>query len=214
MPDKIRVLAVDDAVANLAVIRGCLRGKDIELTTKTNALDALQVFKENFYDVLLLDVLMPGISGFELRKLIREIDKERPIIFFTSMIDDSNMTMLKQIAWDPYTFYLSKVTDKEILLKKIMEVTQANRMRRLDQMRSLKLEEELHLAGDLQKLMLPHWCVLTDEICAGSLYEPALLTSGDIFEFAKLSDGRMLFFIGDISGHGISAALYMSTIQT
>ncbi|MEG1979772.1 MAG: response regulator, partial [Victivallaceae bacterium] len=161
MPDKIRVLAVDDAVANLAVIRGCLRGKDIELTTKTNALDALQVFKENFYDVLLLDVLMPGISGFELRKLIREIDKERPIIFFTSMIDDSNMTMLKQIAWDPYTFYLSKVTDKEILLKKIMEVTQANRMRRLDQMRSLKLEEELHLAGDLQKLMLPHWCVLT-----------------------------------------------------
>lgn len=32
MPDKIRVLAVDDAVANLAVIRGCLRGKDIDLT--------------------------------------------------------------------------------------------------------------------------------------------------------------------------------------
>ncbi len=214
MPDKIRVLAVDDAVANLAVIRGCLRGKDIDLTTKTNALDALQAFKENFFDVLLLDVLMPGISGFELRKLIREIDKERPIIFFTSMIDDSNMTMLKSIAWDPYTFYLSKVTDKEILLKKIMEITQANRMRKLDQMRSLKLEEELHLASDLQKLMLPHWCVLSDEIYAGSLYEPALLTSGDIFEFAKLSDGRILFFIGDISGHGISAALYMSTIQT
>ncbi len=214
MADKIRVLAVDDAAANLAVIRGCLRGGNFELTTKNNALDALQSFKDNFFDVVLLDVLMPGISGFELRKLIREIDKERPIIFFTSMIDDANMTMLNQISWDPNTFYLSKLIDREVLVRKICEVTQSHRMRQSDRDRSNKLEEELHIAGNLQKMLLPPWCIMDDVMAAGSVYAPALLTSGDVFDVVKLSDKRYLYFLGDISGHGISAALYMTAIYT
>ncbi len=214
MPDCIRVLAIDDAVANLAVIKGCLRGENFELTTQTNALEALQIFKEKFFDVVLLDVLMPGISGFELRKLIREIDKERPIIFFTSMIDDGSMTMLNQIAWDPHTFYLNKLTDKKVLIQKISEVTSAHRARQLDKLRSRKLEEELQIAGNLQKLLLPPWCVADGQIAAGAVYAPSLLTSGDVFEVFRIADAKYLIFIGDIAGHGISAALYMTTIQT
>ncbi len=214
MPDGIRILAIDDAVANLAVIKGCLRGENFELTTQTNALEALQIFKEKFFDVVLLDVLMPGISGFELRKLIREIDKERPIIFFTSMIDDGSMTMLNQIAWDPHTFYLNKLTDKKILIQKINEVSGAHRARQLDKLRSRKLEEELQIAGKLQKLLLPPWCIADGTIAAGAVYAPSLLTSGDVFEVVHLADGKYLIFVGDIAGHGISAALYMTTIQT
>ena len=122
MSDKIKVLAVDDAPANLMILKGCLRGGNFELVTCTNAIDALQEFKKQYFDILLLDVIMPGIDGFELRKLIREVDKERPIIFLTAMIDDGNMTMLNQITWDSNTYYLNKVFDKKVLVQKITEV--------------------------------------------------------------------------------------------
>jgi len=71
----------------------------------------------------------------------------------------------------------------------------------------------LRVAGHLQKLFLPPWCVADQSVVAGSVYIPALLASGDIYDIAKIAGDRYLFFIGDISGHGISAALYMSTIQ-
>ena len=46
MSDKIKVLAVDDAPANLMILKGCLRGGNFELVTCTNAIDALQEFKK------------------------------------------------------------------------------------------------------------------------------------------------------------------------
>lgn len=212
MSDNVRVLAVDDAVANLAIIKGCLRGGNFELTTTTNALDGLRLFKDSYYDVVILDVLMPGITGFELRKLIREIDKERPIIFLTSMVDDVNMTMLNQISWDANTYYLSKMTNKKLLVQKIMEVHESHRVRKVDRLYSRKLESELKLAGDLQKVMLPRWCQLDETVLVSSVYAPMLQVSGDVFEVLRLNDGRHLLFIGDIAGHGIAAAMYMTTV--
>ena len=48
MSDVIKVLAVDDVEANLMIIRGCLKGDSFELVTCTNAVDALQKFKEQY----------------------------------------------------------------------------------------------------------------------------------------------------------------------
>ncbi len=210
--ETIKILAVDDVPANLMIIKSCLRRKDFELTTCFNALDALEEFKKNHFDVLLLDVIMPGIDGFELRKMIRELDKDRPIIFLTAMVDDGKMTMLNQIAWDPNTHYLNKVIDKEVLIQKINEVVEAYRLRQLDHQYSSKLETELKLAGNIQKILLPNWCTLTQDMIATALYQPAVQTSGDIFEIIHLEKSRYLLFVGDIAGHGISATLYMTAV--
>lgn len=136
---------------------------------------------------------MPGIDGFELRKLIREVDKERPIIFLTAMIDDGNMTMLNQITWDSNTYYLNKVFDKKVLVQKITEVVNMHRTRQLDRVYRDNLESELKLAGDLQRILLPDWCILDDKVLVSSLYVPAMQVSGDIFELIRLDESRYLF---------------------
>ena len=121
MSDVIKVLAVDDVEANLMIIRGCLKGGGFEIVTCTNAVDALQKFKEQYFDILLLDVIMPGIDGFELRKLIRATDPDRPIIFLTSMVEDKNMTMLNQITWDANTsrYIYYRLTENFVQLYKV-----------------------------------------------------------------------------------------------
>ncbi len=214
MSDVIKVLAVDDVEANLMIIRGCLKGGGFEIVTCTNAVDALQKFKEQYFDILLLDVIMPGIDGFELRKLIRATDPDRPIIFLTSMVEDKNMTMLNQITWDANTYYLNKAVGKKTLIQKITEVVTTYRRKLMEHKYSDQLEEERVLAGDLQKVLLPNWCICNDDLLFSSIYVPYMHVSGDLYEIIPFGDSKYLFFIGDISGHGLSAALYMAAVQS
>ncbi len=214
MPEKIKVLAVDDEKFNLILLRGCLKSDMYDITGCTNAVDALQEFKKQYFDVLLLDVLMPGIDGFELRKLIREIDAERPIIFLTALVDDINTTMLNQISWDPYTYYLNKSFSKKLLSSKIEQAVGVHRSRKTADAYSRKLEDEMALAGDIQKILLPAWCVVDSKTMMGAYYAPSGKVSGDLYEFLHISGGKYLLFIGDIAGHGMQAALYMAAMQS
>ena len=214
MSDVIKVLAVDDVEANLMIIRGCLKGDGFEVVTCTNAVDALRKCKEQYFDILLLDVIMPGIDGFELRKLIRATDPDRPIIFLTSMVEDKNMTMLNQITWDANTYYLNKAVGKKTLIQKITEVVTTYRRKLMEHKYSDQLEEERVLAGDLQKVLLPNWCICNDDLLFSSIYVPYMHVSGDLYEIIPFGDSKYLFFIGDISGHGLSAALYMAAVQS
>ncbi len=213
MKEKIKVLAVDDEKFNLMLLKKCLPPEDYDILGCVNAVDALQQFKKQYFDVVLLDVMMPVLDGFELRKLLRELDKERPIIFLTSLVEDFSTTMLNQISWDPYTYYMNKSFNKELLNSKVMEVVTIARTKKQTTEYYTKLESELTLAGDLQKILLPDWCLMDGKVTVSSLYRPFAKVSGDIFEFFRIDQDRYLLFIGDIVGHGISAALYMSAIQ-
>ncbi len=214
MAEKIKILAVDDERFNLTLLKSCLKAAEYEIVTCSNAVEALESFKQREFDVLLFDVLMPGIDGFELRKLVREIDPEVPIIFLTSLVDDLNTTMLNQVSWDPYTYYINKSFSKKQLEVKIIQAASVYRSRRELAAHYRKLESELALAGDLQKIILPDWCMLDENRIASMLYLPSSQVSGDIFEMFRLHDASYLVLIGDIAGHGVQAALYMSAVQS
>jgi len=76
------------------------------------------------------------------------------------------------------------------------------------------LDLELGLACEVQRVLLPLWCTLNGDLLSTYLYEPCFRVSGDAFDIIGLEDGRHLVFLGDIVGHGVQAALYMSAIQS
>ncbi|MDD4317182.1 MAG: SpoIIE family protein phosphatase [Victivallaceae bacterium] len=214
MSTKIKVLAVDDEKFNLMLISGCLPKNDYEVTGFTNPVEALQTFKKEFFDVILLDIMMPGIDGFELRKLLRKISKYKPIIFLTAMVDDSKSTLLNEVSWDPYTYYMKKSFTQKALKQKIDHVHGIYLSQKQLSSNYNRMEAELTLAGGVQQLLLPSWCVANEHALTSSLYLPKSQVSGDIYEFFQLDEGKYLLFIGDIAGHGISAALYMMAVQS
>lgn len=212
MENIIKVLAVDDEKFNLLLLQSCLKNEKYLLKTCSNAIEALNEFKKEDFDVVLLDIIMVGIDGFEVRKLIREINRDIPIIFLTSMVDDINSTLLNRIVDDKCSYYMNKSFNKKTLMKKIDQAVSVYRDHRESNLYYHKLEEDLTLAGDVQNIMLPRWCELWDQMVSSHLYVPRMKVSGDIIETIKIDDNRMLSFIGDIAGHGVQAALYMSAI--
>jgi len=85
--EKIKILAVDDRPENLLAIEGVLERPDLSIVTATSGNEALGLVLEHNFALILLDVQMPGMDGFEVAELLRGSEKTRhiPIIFVTAI---------------------------------------------------------------------------------------------------------------------------------
>ena len=85
-----------------------------------------------------------------------------------------------------------------------------------ERLREERLRQEVHLARDIQQSFLPTDFDLFDdgdpELFAR--VHPAREVSGDLYDFFRLPDGRLAFFLGDVSGKGMPAALFMIAVRT
>jgi DNA-binding response OmpR family regulator len=83
---KKRILAVDDDPAAVAALRQILTQRGYEVTTSTSGEEALAVLGEQSFDLAILDVTMPGMSGYDLCRQIRKEQGTRdlPVIFLTA----------------------------------------------------------------------------------------------------------------------------------
>ena len=89
MQDSVspKVLIVDDTPANLVVLENLLEEEDCQLIKANSGEEALDQVVDHDFALILLDVQMPGMDGFETAELIRGIEKSRdvPIIFVTAL---------------------------------------------------------------------------------------------------------------------------------
>ncbi|WP_394846056.1 response regulator [Pendulispora brunnea] len=76
-PSKLHVLVVDDDPSNLEALRLVLQRGGSRITTASSAAEAMEVFEQETPDVLLSDIGMPGESGYDLIRKVRELPKER-----------------------------------------------------------------------------------------------------------------------------------------
>ena len=79
-----RILLVDDEPDICMVYQMVLQDAGYECRSYTDSIKALQEFRVNYYDLILLDIKMPVLNGFELCKRIREVDRTVHIIFITA----------------------------------------------------------------------------------------------------------------------------------
>ena len=117
--DRVDILLVDDEHANLDALEAVLEDQSYRLLRATNADTALKLLLEHDVAAIVLDIKMPGISGFELAKMIKGTKRFRqiPIVFLTAyLVDDRDiMTGYGTGAVD----YLTKPFNPAILRQKI-----------------------------------------------------------------------------------------------
>lgn len=120
--NQIKVLLVDDEeeLVSAWVERFTLRGIDAEGVTTGN--DAIRIVGEKHFDVVVLDIKMPGIDGFEIMKQIKGIKPCLPVIFISGYesIDDIDNGQLA-VSYDS----LVKPVNIEVLIEKIKEAVKS-----------------------------------------------------------------------------------------
>ncbi len=97
----MRILLVDDEKNISTVLKAYLQQEGFHVTTAVNGLVALTLFKENSYDLVLLDLMLPGLSGEEICKEIRKISST-PIIMLTAKVEEEDRIKGLTLGADDY----------------------------------------------------------------------------------------------------------------
>jgi len=116
-----RVLLVEDDPNFGTVLKDYLTLNDFDVTLAKDGLEGLIMFKNNDYDICILDVMMPRKDGFSLAKDIRATNTEIPIVFLTAKTMKEDVLKGYQVGADDY---LNKPFDSEVLLYKINAILQ------------------------------------------------------------------------------------------
>jgi CheY-like chemotaxis protein len=98
------ILLVDDADLNLELISGYLQGFDLELETASNGTEAFEAIDRRQPDLVLLDVMMPGLDGFEICRRLKkqESTREVPVVLLTALDDESYRKRAEEAGADQF----------------------------------------------------------------------------------------------------------------
>ena len=116
-----KILLVEDDPNFGTVLKDYLALNDYDVTHAKDGLDGLISFKNDDFDICILDVMMPKKDGFSLAKDIRSVNKDIPIIFLTAKSMKEDILKGYQVGADDY---LNKPFDSEVLLYKIKAILQ------------------------------------------------------------------------------------------
>jgi putative two-component system response regulator len=124
------ILIVDDDAAGQLTLESILDGQGYTLEFAENGIQALEKINRLFPDIILLDVMMPGMDGFEVCRQIRATPAiaEIPIIMLTALDDKKSLMSGLEAGADDY---LTKPYDRYELLARLMGITRLNRYRKL-----------------------------------------------------------------------------------
>jgi phosphoserine phosphatase RsbU/P len=207
-----RVLIVDDVKANVDILVQALKG-DYQLSVALGGQQALDVVQRSPPDLVLLDIMMPDIDGYEICRTLRarETTRELPIIFLSSLEDVNDKARGFEVGGNDYLtkpFHVLEVKARVRSLLKARAYAEAVRA---------AAERDLRIAREIQIGLLPADIAARVEgtgLDVHGVLEPARQVGGDLFEVLRLGPDRVLVAVGDVSGKGIPAALFMAVAMT
>ena len=209
---ECRVLIVDDVKANVDVLVQALR-EDHKLSVALDGEAALRSVEKNPPDLVLLDIVMPGIDGYEVCRRLRAAPatREIPVMFLESLEEVQSKTLGFEVGGNDYLTKPFEILEVKARVRSLLKAKAYS-----DAVKE-KIAAELAIAREIQLGILPSdiaACVAGTDVEVGAILEPAREVGGDLYEVLRLDDGRLLVAVGDVSGKGIPAALFMAVTTT
>ncbi len=214
MPDlsNSRILIVDDVKANVDVLVQLLRD-DYKLSVALGGEAALKAAEKLPPDLVLLDIVMPGMDGYEVCRRLRAnpATAEVPVMFLSALDEVRSKALGFEAGGNDYLtkpFEALEVKARVHSLLKAKAYSDAVKQ---------KIANELRIASEIQMGMLRHQVQEIVEgtgLHAAARMEPAREVGGDFYDIIRVGNDRVVVVVGDVSGKGVPAALFMAVSTT
>ena len=218
---KAKILVVDDKEANVRLLEGMLRVAGY--TSVTSTFDPHQVcelYRQHRYSLILLDLQMPGLDGFQVMEGLKEIEGDGylPVIVITAQPGHKLRALeagAKDFVSKPFDLAELRARVHNILEVRLLHLETRRYIRELEASREVirqKTLQEFALARETQESLLPRVVPQFENFHIDTHYSPTRFVGGDCYDFLQLNSGQWAGVLADVSGKGISAALLSSMV--
>jgi len=207
----MKVLIVDDEQANRLILQAMLKKSNHEVIEACDGQEAVNLFEEHQPDLVLMDVMMPVMDGYQATSIIKQKSGNRftPVIFLTAITDEDALVKCVEHGGDDF---LTKPYNRTILQAKIAAMERIRQLNYTVSTQNKELEEYHRYVQREQEVAEKIFSKLmqqgeNDLPMINAFRESAATFNGDIFLVSRQPSGVIYLLVGDFTGHGLAAAI-------
>jgi len=207
------ILIVDDTPTNLRLLSQMLAERGHRVRAVTSGGRALASARLSRPDLILLDIKMPEMDGYEVCERLKAGVRTRdvPVIFISAL--DELQDKVRAFAVGGVD-YITKPFQVEEVLARVETHLALRRLQLQLENANKKMSRELALAGQVQASFLPSELPPVPGWQMAVTLKPASQTSGDFYDVRLLPNGKLGILVADVVDKGVGAALYMALSWT
>jgi sigma-B regulation protein RsbU (phosphoserine phosphatase) len=202
-----RIVIVEDDPAILRGLSDNLRAEGYGVLPAGDGDAGYRLICDEQPDLVLLDVMLPGLSGYELCRRVRSAGLTTPVVMLSARGDESDRVLGLDTGADDY---VSKPFSLGELLARIRAILRQRRDWRAEH---ALVDRDLREAVDVQRQLLPRVRPAIDALDYSGCCIPARHVGGDYFDYVELGPGVLGLLVADVAGKGIPAALLVSSLH-
>ena len=203
------ILLVDDNPTNLQVLYQCLEGVGCKLLIAKNGELALSIAVKALPNLILLDIMMPGIDGYEVCRRLKSdpATADIPVIFLSALGETGDKVKGLQLG---AVDYITKPFQPDEVIARVNTHLTIHRLKQEIEQRKDELEHELEVVSAVQRRLLPKQLPVIGGFQLAVRYETSRYAGGDYYDLIGLADNCWGFLMADAEGHSTPAAVLMA----
>ena len=209
-----RLLVVDDVEMNRDLLTRRLKQQGHSVEIAENGRLALEKIRAGEFDLVLLDIMMPEVDGYQVLKEMMDdpVLKHIPVVMISAVTEmDSVVKCIEMGATD----YLPKPFNPVLLKARVGATLEKKRLRDKERLWAKSLERELEIGREIQKSFLPEELPEVSGWEIAARFRPARQVAGDFYDaFALPEAGRVGLVVADVCDKGVGAALFMALFRS
>jgi sigma-B regulation protein RsbU (phosphoserine phosphatase) len=202
-----RILIVEDDPAILCGLRDNLEFESHQVLTASDGEAGYRALCENSPDLVILDLMLPKLNGYDLCRRARSEGFGAPILMLSAKSQEGDRVLGLDLGANDY---VSKPFSLRELLARVRALLRHEREHHAGEEH---LAAELAMAATVQQELFPRALPAIESLDYAGICRPARGVSGDYYDFLALGDGRLGLLLADVSGKGMSAALLGSSLH-
>jgi serine phosphatase RsbU (regulator of sigma subunit) len=208
-----RLLVVDDNEMNRDMLSRRLVKQGHQVEMAENGAGALQKLGETDFDLVLLDIMMPEMDGYEVLGRIKGDDRLRhiPVVMISAVGETESVVRCIELGADDY---LPKPFNPVVLRARVNASLDKKRLHDRERVWAESLERELEIGRRIQQGFFPGSLPKPAGWEIAAHFEPARQVAGDFYDAFDLPGGAAFVVIADVCDKGVGAALYMALFRS
>ena len=215
----MKILIAEDEAVSRKILQRTLQKWGYEVVAAKNGKEALEAFEKDTFQMIITDWMMPEMNGLELVEKIRRSPENDfvYIIMLTAKAQKGDLVVGMEAGADDF---VAKPFDRGELQVRLRAGERIIRLEKKLSVRNAELERinqrmrvDLEAAAEIQKSLLPSEIPTIEGVDVAWEYRPCDELAGDILNVFKLDERHLGFYVLDVSGHGVPAALLAVTVS-